>query len=445
MADAPRRSDAAASTDGTPSLPGAGPPRFRATPGWLPLYAGFLITGVVTVLLGPLLPNLARQWRLPVEELGALFVVQFLASAVGSFVSSYRLGLSLRLGYLLIAGGLVALSLAGWPLALAPMATVGFGLGLAIPATNLRVAHSQPTRRGAALSSLNLVWGVGAAACPLLFAVRPPGMSSDAVLLVLAAAAGLVPPCLAWNARPAAAGCLALGAPASPPAVAASLLTRGRHAPQGGDLGASVAGGGQASVLPGLVVIAAIMFLYVGIENSVGGWLVSLADQFQAECAATSLWIGSGFWAALLASRAAAPLLLRRISEPALYGAGIALAAAGLLGLLLSGSQAGVAASAVAAGAGLAPLFPLTISFLADLTAADRSRNTGWAFALAGAGGAALPWLTGRLAGGADGLAAGFVAPIGGLALLAFLFGLLRWLSPRLDHDAPDGGSRLAR
>lgn len=372
----------------------------RATAGWLPLHAGFLITGVVTVLLGPLLPDLAHEWRLPVEELRALFVVQFLASAAGSLLSSYRLGLSLRLGYLLIATGLVSLSLAGWPLALAPMAAVGFGLGLAIPATNLRVAHSQPQRRGAALSSLNMVWGAGAVACPLLFAVRPPRMSSDALLLVIAAASGLI------------------------------LLSL-RAVPAGGEVSVqaeSAPSRSQAGVLPGLVVIAAIMFLYVGIENSVGGWLVSLADQFQAERSATSLWIGSGFWAALLASRGAAPLLLRRVSEPVLYGAGVLLAGGGLLGLLLGGSQAGLAVAAVAAGAGLAPLFPLTISFLADLTEATRSRNTGWVFALAGSGGAVLPWLTGRLAGGADGLAGGFVAPIGGLVLLALLFGLLRRL-----------------
>ena len=372
----------------------------RAAPGWLPLYGGFLITGVVTVLLGPLLPDLALEWRLPVEELRALFVVQFLASATGSLLSSYRLGLSLRLGYLLIAAGLVTLSLSGWPLALAPMAAVGLGLGLAIPATNLRVAHWKPQRRGAALSSLNMVWGTGAVACPLLFAVRPPEISSDAVLLVLAAASGLI------------------------------LLSL-RAVPAGGEVtvqAESTLSGRQGGVLPGLVVIAAIMFLYVGIENSVGGWLVSLADQFQAERSATSLWIGSGFWAALLASRAAAPVLLRRVSEPALYTAGVLLAGGGLLGLLLSGSQAGLAIAAVATGAGLAPLFPLTISFLADLTAATRSRNTGWVFALAGAGGAVLPWLTGRLAGGADGLAAGFVAPIGGLVLLALLFGLLRRL-----------------
>jgi len=109
-----------------------------------------------------------------------------------------------------------------------------------------------------------------------------------------------------------------------------------------------------------------------------------------------------------------------------LYGASIVLAGAGLFGLLAGRSQAEVAMAAVAVGAGLAPLFPLTVSFLAELTASTRSRSTGWVFALAGTGGAALPWLTARIAGGADRLAAGFIAPMAGLVLLALLFGLLR-------------------
>ena len=399
-------------------IPSAG---VRTTPGWLPLYAGFLITGVATVVLGPLLPELSREWRLPASELRALFVVQFLSSAVGSLLSSYRQGLSLSLGYLLIAVGLAALSAAGWPAALVPMAAVGLGLGLAIPATNLRVAHAQPERRGAALSSLNLVWGAGAVACPLLFAVRPRGLSSDAVLLVLAAAAGLVLLVLQGTGRQAASPARSGVKPST--RVAASAVC-GSSAPHPSP--AVGPGGGGRRVSPGLVLIAAILFLYVGIENSVGGWLVSVADEFQPLRSATSLWIGSGFWAALLAVRAAAPLLLRLMSEPALYGAGVALAGAGLFGLLASGSQAAVAVSAVAVGAGLAPLFPLTVSFLADLTAANRSRDTGWVFALAGCGGAALPWLTGQLAGGGDGLAAGFVSPVAGLVLLALLFVLLR-------------------
>ncbi len=378
----------------------------------LPLHAGFLLTGAVTVLLGPLLPELSREWSLPVEELAPLFAAQFLASALGALLSSCRPGTSLTIGYLLIAVGLLLLAVANWPMALAPAAAIGFGLGLAIPATNLRVAHSRPTQRGAALSSLNLVWGIGAVACPLVFAVRPRGTSGDAVLFILAMAASLV---LLFLLRASGRDPGREAGGEENPVDAAAFTSSARPTVRGGETLA-------------LVVIAAILFLYVGIENAVGGWLVSLADHFQPSRSATSLWVGSGFWAALLGGRAAAPFVLRRISERVLYANGIAVAGVGLLGLLTSGSQAGVAASAVAVGAGLAPLFPLTVSFLAELTASTRSRSTGWVFALAGTGGAALPWLTGQLAGGADRMAAGFVAPIGGLALLALLFGLLRRL-----------------
>ncbi len=385
-----------------------------------PLYAGFFLTGVVTVLLGPLLPELSREWRLPVEELAPLFVAQFLASAVGSFLSSYRRGLSLVIGYLLITIGLPCLAIASWPFALAPVAAIGLGLGLAIPATNLRVAHSQPTRPGAALSSLNLVWGAGAVGCPIAFAGRPGGTSSDAVLWGLAAAAGLV----------------------------AVLLVR---APDGEEDGSDVAAA-AASVraeAPGaptlaLAIVAVILFLYVGIENAVGGWLVSLADEYQPARSAVSLWIGAGFWAALLGGRAAAPLLLRRMSERTLYAISLAVAAVGLLGLLTSGSQSSVAVSAVAVGAGLAPVFPLTVSFLAELTASTRSRSTGWVFALAGTGGAVLPWLAARLAGSAERLAVGFAAPTAGLLLLALLFGMLQLVGTQ-SHRPSDGGSRLTR
>ena len=393
-----------------PRSSGPAPAAGRAAP----LYLGFFVTGVATVLLGPLLPELAGEWRLPVEELRSLFVAQFLASALGSLVSSYRLGLSLSVGYLLIALGLGLLAVAEWPVALVPVAAIGLGLGLAIPSTNLWVAHAQPARRGAALSSLNLVWGAGAVACPLLFAARPRGMSSDAVLVVLAAFAGAI--------------------------LLALVATRGEGP------GSEAAAGAPESRRPdgrrglaALFAIAGIMFLYVGIETSVGGWLVSLADQIQASSAASSLWIGSGFWAALLASRALAPFLLRRISEPTLFVAGMLLAAGGLIGLMVARTAAGIAVSAAAAGAGLAPLFPLALSFLADLTAATRSRGTGWVFALAGTGGAALPWLTAQLAGGPDRLAAGFVAPVGGLFLLALCFGALR----RCESGLHSSESRL--
>jgi fucose permease len=78
----------------------------------------------------------------------------------------------------------------------------------------------------------------------------------------------------------------------------------------------------------------------------------------------------------------------------------------------------------VGGGLGMAPLFPLTVSVLAAATAATRSRTAGWVLGCGGLGGAALPWLTGRLGGGPGALNHGFLVPLAGLAGLAALYGV---------------------
>jgi fucose permease len=49
--------------------------------------AAFVPIGIVTVLLGPLLPTLSAKWTLNYTQAGSLFTVQFLASTVGVALS----------------------------------------------------------------------------------------------------------------------------------------------------------------------------------------------------------------------------------------------------------------------------------------------------------------------------------------------------------------------
>ncbi|HVS12380.1 MAG TPA: MFS transporter [Thermoanaerobaculia bacterium] len=356
----------------------------------LPLYGGFLLTGVATVLLGPLIPELRERWQTSTPQLALLFVAQFVASSAGSVVSSFHLPRSLVVGYACLALGLAALMWSGWPLALAAMALIGLGLGMAIPATNLTVAHLHPERRGGALNLLNVLWGLGAATSPLLLALFAGRLPTQWKMLVLAALAGSVALAMTLPRNR-----LAVAAIATPPA------------------GLAVATGGALDLLP----FAGMLFLYVGVENAIGGWLVTLGDRVLGTRALASLLIGSAFWAALLGGRAIAPLVLRRLAEPALYGGSLAVAAAGALILAAAGTWPAVAVGAGLAGIGLAPLFPLTVSMLAAATAATRSRTTGWVFGLGGLGGATLPWLAGQ--GSARGMG---LVPIAGLLALAALF-----------------------
>ena len=362
---------------------------------WIALSGAFVLSGVVTVILGPLVPELHARWGLPHSEAATLFLAQFVASTTGTFVSSRNLRRSLVLGYALVAAGLVALALAGPATAAPAMALVGLGLGLSVPSTNLVVARSRPEARGAALSWINLLWGLGALGSPLLFAAARGREPARTVPLLLAVVAGLA----------------SLGLARALPRLAES---RGEAVPASGRrVGPMV-----------FAFFMAELFLYVGVETSVGGWVVALAAQVAPAGGLVALFIGSGFWGAFLSGRALAPLFLRRVTETALARVSLAMAAVGVVLLLLARSTPALAVGAALAGFGLAPLFPLIVSALAATTGADRWRGSGTVFASAPLGAAVLPWLTGRLAATTGALQSAFVVPVVATALLAVLFGV---------------------
>src|ERR1700691_3773772 len=137
--------------------------------------AAFVPIGIVTVLLGPLLPSLSAKWSLNYTQAGSLFTVQFLASTVGvAFsgfcVSRWGFRFAIKTGLLGMAAGVAALPYGSRILGMICIAVYGVGLGLAIPAANLLVAEVNPLQRSAALNRLNFSWSAGAVACPFLVA-----------------------------------------------------------------------------------------------------------------------------------------------------------------------------------------------------------------------------------------------------------------------------------
>src|ERR1700747_2547045 len=78
-------------------------------------HAAFIPTGIVNVLLGPLLPSLIARWFLSDTQAGELFTAQFMASTGGVALSGWlvpRFGyrVALVLGLLCMALGVVTLS-----------------------------------------------------------------------------------------------------------------------------------------------------------------------------------------------------------------------------------------------------------------------------------------------------------------------------------------------
>jgi fucose permease len=174
-----------------------------------------------------------------------------------------------------------------------------------------------------------------------------------------------------------------------------------------------------------LAVVAGQLFLVVGTESALGGWMVAA---YPTGGPLPPLVVGGGFWAAFLLGRAVAPALLRYLRESTLHAAALGVAGLGVSLVLAARSGTAIAAGALLAGLGLAPLFPLVVSSLTALVDQSRSRHAGAVFAVGGLGGAALPWLVGRLGESLGTLRLGFAVPLGAILVMGLLLGLHRFV-----------------
>jgi fucose permease len=168
-----------------------------------------------------------------------------------------------------------------------------------------------------------------------------------------------------------------------------------------------------------LPVLAVLFFIYVGTENSFGGWIASYANSLGTMSRTVSVMTPSFFYIALMLGRWLAPLLLRKIDEVRFAQYGLLLACAGMAALLASRSMFAVMGSAAIAGFGLATIYPITISLLAREFGPAASRVGSVMFTAANLGGAVLPWLVGAASNQLGSLKIGLAVPlIGGVCML---------------------------
>jgi len=370
--------------------------------------AAFVPIGVVTVLLGPLLPALSAKWSLNYTQAGSLFTVQFLASTVGVAlsglcVSRWGFRFAIKIGLLGMAAGVAMLPYGSRILGMLCIALYGLGLGLAIPAANLLVADVNPSRRSAALNRLNFCWSAGAVACPFLVAA--------------AARSGRLPLLLAGFAAVLFLVCL--GIAAMPAHIVEPHAARADNAK-------SIARIDWRSV--SVPLFAALFFLYVGVENSVGGWIASYAKTFGTGPFDLALMSPSFFYTSLMIGRWLASLLLHRIEDVTLARAGLLTACAGMAWQLLSHALPNMLVGASIAGFGLAAVYPITISLLSQEFGATASRVSSVMFTMANFGGAFMPWLLGYSSSRFGSLRAGMLVPLIAAGSMCVLF-LVNWNS----------------
>ncbi len=396
----------------------------------------FLPTGILTTLLGPMLPILIARWAMNDTQAGNLFLVQFLASLVGVQLSGALLARwgfrpAFLLGLLLMACGVATLYVGSLWLGLASVAAYGLGLGLIIPTDNLLIAEigsssgsglnshdgsndssrdsSRPGSRASAVSLLNFFWGVGAVFCSLMVAwtaahrLLPFFLGAVALFLVLLALA------MRNLSFPAAAKSLeAKFAAANPKEYSASSSWR------------------EMAKSPAIWLFAAVFFLYPGAETAVGGWIGSFVSRLGSRGAAMSSIMPAFFWSALTVGRAFGTAFLHHFSERRVLRAGCAAGAAGIGLMLWAPALAGVIAGALITGLSFSTLYPITVARLSERFGVAARSIGSVMFSLAAVGPAVIPWMVGVISHATGSLRAGLLLPLAATVTL-FLIHLFEW------------------
>ncbi len=386
----------------SPKAPQLSPDRATIIRTLAPVYFYFLVAGTATVMLGPLLPQLMEHWRIQDAQAGTLFTADFVGQLCGAWIAAHNLRASLVYGSILAAAGCLALLSLGFGAAHIALFCIGLGLGTGLTAGNILAGTTLPSARARLLVILNVAWGVGAIACPLLISLTlADGMRRFFIVM---------------TALLLAASLLSFAIPRATPsrdALGPSELDGRRPV--------ATKSSWPLPLLP-LLVFCTAMFLYVGVENSLGGWLPSYALRSSASLKAST--IALYFWAAELIGRLLVAALMTVLSEQILYRLCLALllVTEGLLCSIAHPSAVGVTTLTILGGFTLAPVFPLLVSFMLARTGSHK--RLGPLFASASLGGAVLPWLTGLCSTYLHGLRAGLVIPAVGAALLLLLSGI---------------------
>jgi FHS family glucose/mannose:H+ symporter-like MFS transporter len=359
--------------------------------GWLA--AGFLLAGMGTVMLGPIMPLLLHDWRLTDQQGGLLLAAKFVGSFLGGVSAPRRLRLGVLGGMVFACVGFGAFALSGGLLSGAACLFVsGFGLGQIIASTNIVVGRRYRAHTGSALASVNFFWSLGAVACGLIaaavlprFHLRGP-LLSFAGLFLLIGAGGWVNP-----SREAA---FEEDSPEAQTARPMRMLAR----------------------------FALLLFLYGGLETCMTGWLTTYTLRFSD----VQLLGGQSaivlLWSALTAGRAVSSAALRVMREATLQRIGLGLSVVLIAALVTTRHGPLLSLYCVLLGLSLAPFFPTTFALL--MKRRPTAREAGFILAVSGLGAALFPWLMGFVSTRSGSLRIAMAVPMG-LALALLLLSML--------------------
>lgn len=327
--------------------------------------------GLVSAALGPLLPELAANTSSPLAALGMVFTALFLGSLValltaGPLADHVGTRLTLLAGLVLLALGVLGIATSrALPLTLACTFVGGLGHGAINISSNVMISEVFADRRVSAVNLINVLFGAGAVTGPLLVGAASPALGSG--LPALYAGSAIL---------------LAMALPAARMAVPARPAS---HDPAAG----------RAAIYrsPLLWAFGALVMLYVGAENGVGGWSTAYLQRTAGLRVDAAALVTSGFWLALTCGRMLGTLLGARLSSDRVLLLCLGTALGG--GAVLLAGQGSVPASSAAVilmGLGFGPVYPTCVAVITAAFPRGPARAASVAVAMGSLGGMAVPW-----------------------------------------------------
>ncbi len=359
---------------------------------WAILHLSFILIGIITTLLGPILPAFSHRWSLTDGQAGLFFTMQYFGSTAGVLLTSIvlpRFGFArvCAAGFIGFFVGFALLGIGPWTISAFMVGVSGFGYGLTNPTINLRATQLPSRNTAGAVTFLNFSWSVGAVLCPFLVGALLPRVGIRGFSLLIATCAlVLVGLHLSLLARQVTAH------PARVIHPIADWLAHLR--------------------LPQAIPLLSLFCLYVGVEVALGGWVASYEKRLPGMSAVTIVIAPSVFYGALLLGRGIAPLVLRYFSQIAISAGGLLVASTGASIIAFSHSPAILYLGSAIAGLGLAPQFPMFVTWLAAIFKQDSTWIGALFFSMTGVGGGVIPWLVGMVSSATNSLRAGLMIPL---------------------------------
>ena len=340
------------------------------------LHAAFLISGIATILIGPVLPILANRFTLDDLTVGNFFPVQFVGSLTGTFASNWfarkgKLVPASAIGCVLMAIGVALMNGESYGAVMLAFVVNGLGIGLTLPAINVLILERSGEKAAASLGILNFFWGIGAIFTKPLVDLTTSGTSLLLTSIIISAPLVIIGTLL--------------------------LLIKGRAE---GKIVKTTAAADLTPIwsVPLAWMIAIFNFIHVGFESAMGGWITTYSERI--DNVGTSFHLLTPtllYFLFFVAGRGAAPVIFRFLNENQVILGGLLVILGGLAIMLTAHDTLMLSIGASVAGFGTSCIFPTNVARFSKLFGPQAMRRATPFFVLGTLGSTATTWLIGFL------------------------------------------------